>query len=199
MRGRELWFQGDAQPSNNDPTSRAIATCSVSMSYSARAKTERNRICTSTGECHNAVGPRGGFFDGAKRRRLAVPCTGNTRRPASQLPVALRRRSTSGTAMHGTAASTSDLPPHIIRCQSRAHRGYAVGRLAYRTNLVTGRQDGWLGLVPPLSPVLSLCRGDGVLKLTRRGSSVLLLYVSTPVNIFAVVSLLLRSNALVPR
>lgn len=99
--------------------------------------------------------------------------------------------------MHGTAAPTPDLPPRIIRCQARTHRDYTVGRLAYGTSLVTGRQDGWLGLVPPPSPALSLCRGNGVLKLTGRGSSVLLLYVPALFNIFVVLSLLLRSNPLV--
>ncbi|KAL1943543.1 hypothetical protein VTO73DRAFT_3988 [Trametes versicolor] len=147
MRRRELWFQGEVQPFNNAPTPRAITTLS-----------------TGTRECHDAVGTRENLS--MVQRDDGESCAGSAECPASRLPVASRRRSTSGTAMHGTAAPTPDLPLRIIRRQSGAHRGYAVGHLAYGTSLVTGRQDGWLGLVPPPSPVLSLCRGDGVRKLT---------------------------------
>lgn len=90
------------------------------------------------------------------------------------LPVP-QRRSTSRTVMLGTAAPTPDLPPRIMRDQSCAHQGVTVGHLTYRTSLITGCQDVWLGLAPPPSLLLSLCCRDDVLKLTRWTSSVLFL------------------------
>lgn len=79
--GRELWLQGDAQPFNNAPTSRVVATSSVSAFYGARTNMEQNHTCTSTGDWHDsAVGPRGGFLDSAERLWLAV-CAGSTERP----------------------------------------------------------------------------------------------------------------------